>query len=200
MPNMHLGEPKFPPICLRFWSGRRPHNYFLALILAYKLFEIVISLLFRWLLMNYEDILNRAPPQKSFVTYMYVIFFLACARTRLSSSSESKTQPLGRGVKKSSQGMGEKKVWIFNVLTVISLCPERHTLIHRQPRITFICALSIFKPSKVLSNIQSNWLSRKGVRKLKASVQRKVTDFFKLMIQLSCFKNNKVILVRDYDN
>ena len=35
--------------------------------------------------------------------------------------------------------------------------------------------------SKVLSNIQSTWLSRK----LKASVQRKVTDFFQ-MNPLSC--------------
>ena len=50
--------------------------------------------------------------------------------------------------------------------------------------------------SKALSNIQSTWLSRK----LKASAQSKVTDFFKWFHSVvSQEQYLKVILVWDYD-
>lgn len=43
--------------------------------------------------------------------------------------------------------------------------------------------------SKVLSNIQSTWLGRK----LKASVQSEVTDFFKWIYCCACFNNNTIL-------
>ena len=77
-----------------------------------------------------------------------------------------------------------------------SLCPERQTLIHCQPRFTdtfYLCTV-YFQLSKGLSNIQFHLAESQT----KSASMKKSHGIFQ-MIPFSCFKNNKVILVRDCD-
>ena len=71
---------------------------------------------------------------------------------------------------------------------------ELSYIVNTALRTPFICVLSMFNLSKGLSNIQFNLPESQS-----KSVSTKKSHGLFQMIPFSCFKNNKVILVRDCD-